>query len=143
MAKVVCATRGGQACRRMQGKAIELARERDAELIFLYVADPAWVGPLDEPLLEALEAEMGRLGRSLVRIAHDRAQKAGVRSHMAVVHGPVRQSISDYLEQVGATTLVLGAPRSGAAPREFSEDSIDRFAESVRQETDVEVVIVD
>lgn len=140
--KVVCATRGGQACRRMQEKAIELAKERQAELIFLFVADPALVGPVDEPLLETLRGEMGRLGRSLVHIARGRALKAGLKSEMAVVHGPVQESITDFMRQVGASTLVMGAPRSSGAAREFSEESIDRFAEAVRQDADVEVVIV-
>ncbi len=142
MGAVVCATRGGEACRRTQERAIELAKEQNAALVFLYVADPNLVGPVDKPLLESLKSEMGRLGRSLLRIAQGRAQKAGLKSEMAVIHGPVQSSIIEYMRHAGAGTLVLGAPRSGAAPQEFSAQSISRFAQLVRQDANVDVVVV-
>ncbi|MBC7251063.1 MAG: universal stress protein, partial [Anaerolineae bacterium] len=39
MTKILCATRGGEASRRTQERAIALARQHNAELIFLYVFD--------------------------------------------------------------------------------------------------------
>ena len=41
MKRIVCATRGGEASRRAQERAISLAKELEAELIFLYVTDPS------------------------------------------------------------------------------------------------------
>lgn len=142
MKPIVCATRGGEACRRTQERAIDLAREQDAGLIFLYVADPSFVGPVDEPLAEALKGEMARLGRALLRIAQSRAQKRGLTAQAVVLHGSVQQSIKDYLQQVGAGTLVIGTPRAGTAPRAFTAEEIQHFANAVREETDVQVVVV-
>lgn len=142
MKPIVCATRGGEACRRTQERAIELAKERDADLIFLYVADPSVVEAVDESLVDALKSEMARLGRALLRIAQGRAQKQGLTARTAVLHGPVQQSIKDYLGQVEAATLVIGVPRAGAVPRAFTLEEIQRFSQAVRQETDVEVVVV-
>jgi len=142
MRPIVCATRGGEACRRTQERAIELAKEHNARLIFLYVADPSLVGPVDELLVEPLKAEMGRLGRSLLRIAQGRAKRAGKTAEMAVVHGSVQPSIIEFLRQQDAGVLVLGAPRSGATPQEFSNESIDQFALVVQQEANIEVVVV-
>jgi nucleotide-binding universal stress UspA family protein len=142
MQPVVCATRGGEACRRTQERAIHLAKEKDAPLIFLYVADPDLVGPVSEPLEEALRQETARLGRALLRVAQERARKQGLTAQAVVIHGPVQQSIQDYLQQVEADTLVLGAPRVGAAPQVFTAEGIEDFAEAVRQETEVEVIVV-
>jgi len=142
MTLIVCATRGGDACRRTQERAIDLAIERDAELVFLYVVDPSLVEPVDESLADALNDEMTRLGRSLLRIAQGRARDRDLTTQAVVRHGAVQQSIKDYVREVGASTLVIGAPRVGAPPRAFTPTEIERFAQSVREEMDVEVVVV-
>jgi nucleotide-binding universal stress UspA family protein len=139
---IVCATQGGEASRRTQERAIDLAKEQGAELIFLYVVDPSFVGPVDASLVEPLKEEMVWLGRALLRIAQGRAHKQGVAAQEVVLQGPVRRSIKDYLHQVGAGTLVIGAPRTSAMSQAFTLEGIQHFAQSVRQETDVEVVIV-
>jgi nucleotide-binding universal stress UspA family protein len=142
MQPIVCATRGGEACRRTQERAIRLAKEKDAPLVFLYIADPSLVGPVSEPLEEALRQENARLGRALLRVAQERARKQGLTAEAVVLHGSVQHSIQDYLRQVEADTLVLGAPRVGAAPQVFTAEGIESFAEAVRQETEVKVIVV-
>jgi nucleotide-binding universal stress UspA family protein len=142
MDKIVCATRGGEACRRTQEKAIALAKEHGAELIFLYVVDPSLVGPIDESLAEAVNDEMTRLGRSLLYIAQGRAEKQGQASEAVIRHGQVQPSIKDYLRQAGASMLVLGCPQTGSPPQAFTPQEIARFAETVRQDLGVEVVVV-
>ena len=69
MGLIVCATRGGEASRRTQERAIVLARERSDELVFLCVVDPNFAGPQSEAVAAALEDELKRLGRSLLNIA--------------------------------------------------------------------------
>ena len=142
MQPIVCATQGGEVSRRTQERAIDLAREQGAELIFLYVVDPSFVGPVDESLVEALNDEMARLGRALLRIAQGRAHKQGLTAQAVVTHGSVQQSIIDYLRQVEAGTLVIGTPRTGAASQVFTREGIQQFAQAARDETDVEVVVV-
>jgi nucleotide-binding universal stress UspA family protein len=142
MRPIVCATQGGEVSRRTQEKAIALAQEQGAELIFLYVADLSSVGPVADSLIEVLKDEMARLGRALLRIAQGRAHKQGLTAQAVVVHGPLQQSIIDYLRQVEASVLVIGTPRTGAVSQSFSLEGIQRFAQSVRQETGVEVMVV-
>ena len=142
MQPIVCATQGGEASRRTQERAIDLAKKRGAELIFLYVVDLSPVGPVDDSMVKALEDEMAWLGRALLGIAKGRARQQGLTAQAVVIHGPLQQSIADYLRQVGASTLVIGTPRTSAASQTFTLEGIQRFAQSVRQETGVEVVIV-
>ena len=142
MQPIVCATRGGEACRRTQEKAIALAKEQEAELIFLYVADPSFVGPVDEALTEALNDEMMRLGRALLSIARDRARSHGLTAQVVIRYGPIEQNIKDYVREVEASTLVIGAPRTGSPPQAFTPEGIQDLAQAVHQETGIEVVIV-
>jgi nucleotide-binding universal stress UspA family protein len=142
MQPFVCATQGGEVSRRTQEKAIDLAKEQGAELIFLYVADMSSVGPVDDSLVEVLKDEMARLGRALLRIALGRAHEQGLTAQAVVVHGSLQQSVKDYLRQVEAGMLVIGTPRTSGALQVFTPAGIQQFAQAVRDEMDVEVVVV-
>ena len=50
MGPIVCATRGGEAGRRTQERAIALAKERGTELIFLCIFGPNFAGSLSKAL---------------------------------------------------------------------------------------------
>ena len=141
MSPVVCATRGGEACRVTQEKAIDIAQERGAELIFLYAVDLTLAGPVDEAMEEPLKGEMARLGRALLRMAQARASKRGMTAGSKLLYGPVGASIRNYLKDHPASTLVLGAPRSSSGARVFTTDGIQSFAQEISQGSDVEVVV--
>jgi len=141
MERIVCATRGGEASRRAQERAIALAKEYSAELIFLYVADPSTYGLVSSTLAEALEDELGRMGKSLLHIAHARAHEQGVEAKMVVRCGPVRQAILDFISEVHADVLVIGAPRPGSDTQMFGKNGVHSFAEELTRATGVEVVI--
>jgi nucleotide-binding universal stress UspA family protein len=142
MGPIVCATRGGEASRRTQERAIALAKERDAPLIFLCAVDPGFAGPVNEELSTALADELRRLGRSLLCIAQARAREQGVEAQTHVRCGPARQIIEEYLQEVDASVLLIGSPQTDTQRQAFDAEEMHRFAEALRQTTDVEVIIV-
>lgn len=142
MGSIVCATRGGEASRRTQQRAIGLAKERGAGLTFLCVVDPGFAEPKDEKLQEALREELRRLGRSLLCIAQRRAQDQGVEADTVVLCGPVRDSLLAYLRETDADTLVIGAPEKERQVKAFDPQNVERLAETVREATGVEVIVV-
>ena len=142
MKRIVCATRGGAANRSVQDRAIGLAVEHAAELIFLYVADSCSCGALSDDMAQVVEDELRRLGRSLLHIAHVRAHERGVDAGMVAKCGPVRQTILDQVIETQADTLVVGAPRSISVAQEFGDEGIQTFAEEVTRKTGAQVVVV-
>jgi nucleotide-binding universal stress UspA family protein len=142
MGSIVCATRGGEASHRTQEEAIALARERGARLIFLFVADINFAQPSNSALAEALADELERLGRQLLYIARARAEEQGVAADIVVRHGAVRQAIEDFLREVNADTLVLGAPGTGSEKKTFSRRELPQFARQISRNTGVEVTVV-
>jgi nucleotide-binding universal stress UspA family protein len=141
MKPVLCATRGGEACRLTQQKAIDIALERGTELTFLYSVDVELAGPVNETLEEPLRGEMARLGRALLRMAQARARKRGVQAGAILLYGSVTKSIRDYVADKPASTLVLGAPRSGSGRKVFTSAGMKSFADEISQDTGMEVVI--
>ncbi len=142
MGTIVCATRGGEASRRTQERAIALAQERGAELIFLCVVDPNFAGPLNEVMGELLRDELQRLSKSLLAIAQARAQDQGVRSTAICRSGEVWKTIEEFLREVGAETLVIGAPETDGAPHLSDRGEMGKTIRQIEQHTGARIVIV-
>ncbi len=144
---VVCATRGGEASRRAQERAIALAREQGAPLIFLFVADTGPINMKMKPtkdLADVLADELEQLGSNLLRIAQARAHEHGIEAEMVVRRGAVRPMLESFLREVDAGTLVIGAPEHGAQPPPvFDPAGMDHFAAQIRAGLGIEVVVVE
>lgn len=145
---IVCATRGGRICRCTQEHAIELAQERDEKLIFLFIADPSFAGALNETLMDALNDELKRLGRALLYIAQDRAREQGIKAEFVVRHGSVQAGIKDYIQEVGASLLVIGATQASSVakscsmPPDTDDNKLPDFAKTIQQATGVQVIVM-
>jgi len=142
MGLIVCATRGGEAGRRTQERAIALAKERGTELIFLCVFDPNFAKSLSKALSAAVVEEQQWLGRSLVSVAQARAQEQGVEAGAVVLSGVILDSIEEFLCQSGASTLVIGEAKIDSALSAFRHGTIQSCATHVEQNTNVEVIVV-
>ena len=140
MSSIVCATRGGQGSRAVQLEAIEIARETGERLIFLYVVNLSAVEDHEEVLVGAIRSEFHWLGRVLLHVARQRAERAGVEAEIAIREGDVTEEIERFLEQSDARLLLLGAPR-GTTPRIFGDDAIEKFAQTIEQDTGVKVEV--
>ncbi len=142
MGPIVCATRGGEAGRRTQERAIALAKERGSKLLFLCVFDPGFAGHLNRSLFAAVEEEQQWLGRALLSVAQARARQQGVEAGAVVLSGPVLASIEEFLCESGAPTLVIGEAKVDSPLAAFRQGTVQSCARHVEQNTSVEVVIV-
>ena len=143
MGLIVCATRGGEAGRRTQERAISLAKERGDELVFLCVFDPSFAGNLSAILSEAVEQEQNWLGRTLMYVAKSRARKLGVDAYVEVRSGPIVETIEQFLGESCASMLVIGEPKVDSALSTFSLDNVKRCADQMKGDTGIEVVVVE
>ena len=143
MGPIVCATRGGEASRRTQERAIELAQEQGAELIFLYVIDPSFAGAVNEALTDILVDELRLLGKCLLRLAQTRARKKGLGAQAAIRQGDLQHSIEAFIGEVGASMLIVGAPQPGTAADTFEPRRLNDFATAIQRATGVEVLVVE
>ena len=142
MGLIVCATRGGEAGRRTQERAVALAKERGDELVFLCVFDPAFAGNLSDALSEAVVQEQQWLGRSLMNVAQSRARQQGVNAHAVVRSGPVVENIEDFVRESCASMLVIGEPKVDSALATFTLDNVQSCADQMVDKTGIDVVVV-
>lgn len=139
MTTILCATRGGEASIRTQMQAIELAKERDAELLFLYVADVNFLGRVPGTIVVDVATELENMGEFLLLMAKERAEKEGVTANTVVKRGEFRAALIEAAQEGDASIIVFGSPaESSITQREFLEE----LAAGISEETGIETVIV-
>jgi nucleotide-binding universal stress UspA family protein len=140
MGKILCATRGGEASRRTQDKAIALAKERGDELLFLYVVDIHFLDKTAAPIVVDVGNEVTKMGEFLLLIAQERSLEQGVTASTLVHKGEVREELKKAALEEGVSLVVLGKPAGEESV--FELVSLQAFAAEIEAETGVETRIV-
>jgi nucleotide-binding universal stress UspA family protein len=140
METILCATRGGEASIRTQQRAIALAKEREARLVFIFVSDVHFLDHFTAPRVPAMEDEMKHLGEFLLLMAKERAEKEGVAADITVREGVFSTALIEAAKDHEATLIVLGRPADeGLTTLEYLENEL---APLLREKTGCEVMVV-
>lgn len=127
MKTILNPTRGGPASQPNQDFAIELAKERNADLIFLYVSNVRFLNRVASPVLVDIEEELDEMGEFMLAMAQERAEKAGVPTRTMVRRGGFRQVLQKIIEEEQVQTVILGSPtqETGITTRDYLQDLTD------------------
>lgn len=139
--KILCPTRGGQASYPNQDRAISIAKENQAELIFLYVSNIKFLDHLASPKVFDIETELEEMGEFLITMAIERAKQAGVDATGIVKSGSFRKVLLDVIENYQIDSVILGKSRleTSLLPPDFIKD----LAKDLGDHTGIEFIIVD
>lgn len=139
MATILCATRGGEASIRTQEYAIQMAKERQSDVVFFYVTDVRFLNHTGAAIVVDVATEIDHMGEFLLLMAKERAEKAGVKSSTLVKRGLFRDALVEAVQEVEAGLVVMGTPdEENLTMRSL----LDAIAEAIKTETGVETVIV-
>ncbi|MGD2176211.1 MAG: universal stress protein [Anaerolineae bacterium] len=144
MGRILCATRGGEPSHRTQDEAIELAKERDDTLLFLYVVDPEFLGRMAEANVLNTEQELARVGRRLLLLATDRTADQGVAAETIIRTGEMREEVKDTAHKE-VVSSGRSARRAGAAAGEesvFELADLEAIAGEIEDGVGVETRII-
>jgi nucleotide-binding universal stress UspA family protein len=137
---LLCPTRGGEASYPNQDQAIELAKERNAHLIFLYISNVHFLDLIAAPKVFDIEAELDEMGEFLLTMAQERAAKAGLKAETIVRRGEFRETLKEIIDEYKVTTVVLGAAGEGTGV--LTQEYIDTLSEELCSETGTEFIVV-
>jgi len=138
MELVLCATRGGEESISAQYKAIELAKERGARLIFIYIADSSFLDKSAAMVVVDIQDELSKMGEFFLMMAVERASASGVEAEAVVRAGVFTTELVEIAKELDASLIVLGSPGRGASHLSLTE--FEAFKEKLGQETGVKVV---
>lgn len=140
MGLILCAARGGEASYRTQQAAIAFAKERNEELIFLYVIDLSFLNKTAAPIVVDIENELKQMGNFFLLMAKERAAEQGIEVRTMIRKGFVREEIITTIQQEEATTVILGQP--GEKRSAFRMSDLEAFATEIEQKTKAKTIIV-
>ena len=138
---LLCPTRGGRASYPNQDRAIAIAKEREADILFLYVSNIQFLGLTALPVVVDIETELEEMGEFMLAMAQERAEKAGVRADILVKSGVFREVLQEVIEErpmITAVVLGSSAKGSGHTTREFVLD----LAAQMSRKTGVEFTVM-
>lgn len=140
MTKILCPTRGGQASYPNQDFAIELAKEKGAELLFLYVSSVRFLGKTASPVVVDVQKEIDEMGEFLLAMAQERAGKSGVQADIVVRHGEFQDVLEEVIQENQVRMVVLG---TSAQDTGFTtQDYMEELSAMLSSKTGVEFIVV-
>ncbi len=138
---ILCPTRGGKGSYPNQDRAIAIAKERGAEVLFLYITNVQFLGLTAAPKLIDIENEMDEMGEFMLTMAQERAEKASVNALTRVVRGQFREVLIDFIEEHQIDTVVLGSSAGGTGV--ITAEYIQELVDEISGKTGVEFIVVD
>ena len=141
MSGIVCAIRGGPDSRLTIDKAIELAKDRELTLYFLYIVN---IDFLDHTILSrvsTISQQMEQMGEFIMTSAQATAKAKGIEAEGLVRHGKITDEISKACREIQADYLVVGRPKLQGEESHFTQDLLEDFIKRVEEQTGAEVII--
>ncbi len=140
MGTILCTTRGGPDSYPNQDQAIQMAKERQEELIFLYVVDVHFLNHVSSPVLVDMETTLQEMGEFLMTMAKERAKKSGIQARSLVRSGSIRKALEEAVREHQVTTVTLGSPQqeTGITTSKVLRD----LADWLQNDLGVEVVLI-
>ena len=140
MVAILCPTRGGKESHPNQDFAVELARQRGAALLFLYVSDIQFLKRAGPPIVVDIQGEMAEVGDFLLSMAQERAEMAGVSASVIVRSGLFRDVLREVIAENEIDTVVLG---SASGESGFvSLEHLQQMSEELSRELGVEFILL-
>ncbi len=140
MTKILCPTRGGKESHPNQDFAINLAKEREAEVWFLYVSEIRFLNRAGPPIVVDIEKEMDELGDFLLSMAQERSEKSGVTAEATVRRGIFSKVLREVIVEKEIDTVILGS-----APEEtglVTYERLQELSQELSEELGVEFIVV-
>ncbi|MES0362261.1 MAG: universal stress protein [Anaerolineales bacterium] len=138
---ILCPTRGGKDSYSNQDRAIAIAKERGAEVLFLYVTNVEFLGLTAAPKLIDIEDELDEMGEFMLAMAQERAEKDSVNAFTLVKRGHFQEVLIEVIEEHQIDTVVLGSSAGGTGL--VTEEYVHKLAHEIRGKTGVEFIVVD
>jgi nucleotide-binding universal stress UspA family protein len=140
MSTILCATRGGEQSYRTQDRAIELAKERGASLLYIFVADVGFLSRTHAAIVVDAQTEIANMGEFLLLMAQERAEQAGVHTESLVTDGVLNEAIKQAAVEHNVDLVIFGSPGEESSVTEMAY--LEALCQEITDETGIETMIV-
>jgi nucleotide-binding universal stress UspA family protein len=141
MNTILFPTRGGQTSYSNQDAVIALAKQWNAQLIFLHVSNVHFLEKSGHVRhAKIVQNELEDMAEFLLVMACERAEKAGWKAKMVVRQGAFMEAVHNVISEHQVDALVIGAP--GATHAVTTTDFLKSLIQDIRETHQIEVLVV-
>ncbi len=142
--RILCPIRGGKQSKETVDRAIELALESNAKLMFLYIVDVEFLGYATVARVNLMVEELKETGHFALSILCDKATARGVADVEAIIcEGDIREVILSIAEENQVSHLVIGRPIRTPGIKSFSVNQFNTFLKSIEDASGLDVECVE
>ncbi|MBN1660487.1 MAG: universal stress protein [Anaerolineae bacterium] len=141
MSGIVAAIRGGPDSKSTIDTAINLAKDKELPLYFLYVVNLDFLARTSSTRVQTISHEMHQMGEFILLTAQAEAALKGVAAQGIVRHGDVGTEIVNLAREIGADYLVLGQPGQQQEQSLFTHDLLRQFIVRFEEQTGAHVIL--
>jgi nucleotide-binding universal stress UspA family protein len=140
MAGIICAIRGGPSSQPTIQKSLELAKEKDETLFFLYVVNLDFLAHSSSSKTNHISQEIKEMGEFILLSAQEQATVAGVTSEGVIREGRVVDEVINFCAEQDPSVVVLGKPQEEGEDNLLSMERLRMFAEGIKEVCQAEVI---
>ncbi len=140
--KILVPTRGGESSYPNQDKAIEIAKQKGADILFLYITNIEFLEKVSRPVIVDIAQEIDDMGEFLLVMAQERAGKAGVKAETLVKRGAFREAMETVIDEEEVDMLILGSASVDEETGHTTMDFIKTLNQSIADTYKIEVVVL-
>jgi nucleotide-binding universal stress UspA family protein len=141
MSGIVCAIRGRPASRSTINRSIQLAKDTNLKLHFLYVVNLDFLTHTTSSRIHNISEELEEMGEFIVLNAKAEAEKKGITTEGFVRNGQVGDEIIKFCKEIHADYMVLGKPQEQRNRNLFTTERINIFAKNIEDESGVKIIM--
>lgn len=142
--KIVCGVTCSEASARAAGRAAQIAKDNNAELIYLNVADSTFIKGLTvSSRRHHAEDVLLRFGDHCLEYAGEIANAFGVKCRTETRTGRVYEVIRDFILEEHADLLVIGHEARTFFEKFILNGEVEKHVDTLKEETGIDVVIVE
>jgi nucleotide-binding universal stress UspA family protein len=142
---ILCPVRGGPESRDTVTKAIDLALEKDARLVFFHIVDAEFLGSsgFRQPI-KVIYSELKEMSQFVMLVLKDRAERRGVKQVDIVIReGNVRKQLQRAAVETHASVIVMGKPVRSPGSNNFKLKEFEGFVEELEKMGDIRIMMVE
>lgn len=142
MTGIICAVRGGPASQPTIQAAIQLAKETNLKLNFLYIVNLDFLSHTRISRTSIISEEMHEMGEFILLTAQEKARSEGVEAEPIIRHGNVSEEIINLAKEIEASYVILGLPVGEKEERNvFLVDRIKEFGKLIEEQSGARVIL--
>lgn len=141
---ILCLVRGGKESKDTVTKAIDLALEMDARLVFFHIIDAEFLNrSMMGTHLKVVYKALYDMADFAMEILKDRAERRGVKDVKTILReGNIVKQLRQAAIETQAKLLVIGHPIRSPGSNVFQNSALLKFADELADVGEVEVLVV-